>query len=354
MSKIDSKSSLSVGTESPVLHRSGAVASILGMPVTTLRVWERRYRLTQSAVSPGGHRLYSPEDVQRLALIKRLTDLGHSIRQLAHLEMPQLARILSMHPTGQSDAQSTGPDHGEWPGELPRALRLAVIGASLGMRLQRPALLRRLDRPVDLIGTFSDVAQAAASLRGVVPDLLLIHAPQLHQGWLEAVESEAPSLAGVRKAILFGYASDPACEALATSGAALLREPQPDIVVAQWLNSLTARAVQPKADLTDTVPPRRWDDAAVAGFAELSSTVACECPRHVAELLLQLSQFEAYSGECEQRSPTDAELHGYLRQLAAVSRARFEAALEQVALHEGLTLPASRLPGQPWVPARPE
>jgi hypothetical protein len=64
----------------------------------------------------------------------------------------------------------------------------------------------------------------------------------------------------------------------------------------------------------------------------------------VAELLMQLSHFEAYSAECENRSTADAQLHGYLRQTAAAARARFEAALEHVALHEGLLMPAPRLP----------
>ncbi len=91
------------------------------------------------------------------------------------------------------------------------------------------------------------------------------------------------------------------------------------------------------------MPPRRWDDAALADFANLSPTIACECPRHVAELLMQLSHFEAYSAECEHRNAADAELHAYLRRVATTSRARFEAALEHVALHEGLLLPSSLL-----------
>ena len=68
------------------LHRSGAVARMLRMPVATLRVWERRYGLTQPGLSPGGQRLYSAEDVRRLALVKQLTDLGHAIGSLAPLE----------------------------------------------------------------------------------------------------------------------------------------------------------------------------------------------------------------------------------------------------------------------------
>jgi hypothetical protein len=61
---------------------------------------------------------------------------------------------------------------------------------------------------------------------------------------------------------------------------------------------------------------------------------------------MQLSHFEAYSAECEQRSAADAELHAYLKQVAADARARFEAALEQVALHEGLLLPAPPRPAR--------
>ena len=86
--------------------------------------------------------------------------------------------------------------------------------------------------------------------------------------------------------------------------------------------------------------PRRYDDATLTDFAGLSSTIACECPRHVAELLMQLSHFEAYSAECENQSPADAELHAYLQRVAGASRALFESALERVAIQEGLMLPA--------------
>ncbi|MCY7314557.1 MAG: MerR family transcriptional regulator, partial [Rubrivivax sp.] len=78
-------------------HRSGAVARMLRMPVATLRVWERRYRLTQPALSPSGQRLYSAGDVQRLALLKQLTDLGHAIGSLAPLDMRQLQQVAATH-----------------------------------------------------------------------------------------------------------------------------------------------------------------------------------------------------------------------------------------------------------------
>jgi hypothetical protein len=87
------------------------------------------------------------------------------------------------------------------------------------------------------------------------------------------------------------------------------------------------------------VTPRRFDDAALTKFVGLSTTIACECPRHVAELLMQLSNFETYSADCASHNSDDAELHAYLQRVAGVSRALFESALARVARHEGLNLP---------------
>jgi MerR family transcriptional regulator, light-induced transcriptional regulator len=324
------------------LRRIGAVARMLHMPVATLRVWEQRYGLTQARLSPSGQRLYATDDVQRLALIKQLTELGHAIGSLAPLDMAQLESVASTHAGAQAVARADALPAAAGIG-APRPWRVAVIGAALGARLQRPALLRRLRRPVQLLGPFDTAAQASAVLKGGDLDALLIQEPQLHAGWLGAIEAAAPALAGVPKAVLYGFAADAVCESLASVGVTLLREPQPDAVVAQWLNhvagSASPPATDPPADTGPAAPPRRWSDAALVDFASRSTTVACECPRHVAELLVQLSYFERYSTECENRSPADAALHAFLGHVAADARARFEAALARVALHEGLLLP---------------
>lgn len=333
-------------------HRSGAVARMLRMPVATLRVWERRYAITQAALSASGQRLYSADDVRRLALLKQLTDLGHAIGSLAALDMPQLQAVASTHAQALVSTQAAGR-----PGAAPvaaaaapsQAWRLAVVGTALGPRLQRPALLRQLGRPLELLGPYADAAQAEAALQGVQVDAVLLHAPQLQSDWLADLQADAPALAALPRAVLFGFAADALVDALSADGVDLLREPQPDAVLAQWLRGLAdagrapgARSADVLAGLPASIPPRRWDDAALADFAQLSSTVACECPRHVAQLLAQLTHFEDYSAQCTNRSAADAALHVFLGRVAASARAQFEAALEHVALHEGLLLPPSR------------
>jgi len=325
-------------------YRSGAVARMLRMPVATLRIWERRYAVSQPALTPSGQRLYSADQVRRLALIKQLVDLGHAIGSLAALDMAQLQQVAATHAQTLAEAQRGGRLAPAAPAPMP--WRLAVVGRTLAARLMRPGLQASLGRPMALLGPFDTLAQAADALVAAEVDAVLLYQPQLQANWLDDVAAAGPALAEVPKALLYRFAADTVCESLATAGVALLREPQPDAVLGQWLQHLavdsggaSAPVAVPSAVGPPDLPPRRWDDAALADFAGLSSTIACECPRHVAELLMQLSHFEAYSAECAHRGPTDAALHRYLQQVAATARAQFEAALELVARHEGLLLP---------------
>lgn len=332
-------------TAGATLHRSGAVARMLRMPVATLRVWERRYRLTQATLSPSGQRLYSADDVRRLALLKQLVDLGHAIGSLAPLDMAELQRVAATHAQVLSSVQApTVKPVRDQAGAGP--WQVLVIGAALGPRLRRPGVLRRLGCALTVIGPFAGVAEAAAALEpGAHVDAVLLHQPQAEADGLQAWFKAVPVLAGQPTGIVYGFATEGACEALADAGAQLLRDPASDVALGQWLARLCGSAASDRAlpavprQGRAEVPPRRWDDAALADFAGLSTTVACECPRHLAELLTLLSHFEDYSAQCRHRGAADADLHAYLGQVAAQARASFEIALERVAMHEGLMLP---------------
>ncbi|MEH1164685.1 MerR family transcriptional regulator [Micromonospora sp. CPCC 205539] len=57
---------------------AGAVARRLGVAVTTLRTWHQRYGLGPSEHVPGHHRRYTPADMARLEIMRRLTADGVS------------------------------------------------------------------------------------------------------------------------------------------------------------------------------------------------------------------------------------------------------------------------------------
>lgn len=59
-----------------------------------IRVWEKRYQAVMPERTPTNRRLYSEEDVERLLLLRRATEAGHSIGQIAHLSREELIELL--------------------------------------------------------------------------------------------------------------------------------------------------------------------------------------------------------------------------------------------------------------------
>jgi DNA-binding transcriptional MerR regulator len=66
-------------------YRIRMAAQLSGVPEGLIRAWERRYGLLNPARSASGYRSYSPEDVELLRRVKKLTDEGIAIGDAAKL-----------------------------------------------------------------------------------------------------------------------------------------------------------------------------------------------------------------------------------------------------------------------------
>lgn len=70
------------------------VASQLsGVASATIRAWEKRYNAVVPERGDNKHRLYSEKDIEKLALLYRLTEVGQSIGKIAHLTLEELKEI---------------------------------------------------------------------------------------------------------------------------------------------------------------------------------------------------------------------------------------------------------------------
>jgi CheY-like chemotaxis protein len=58
------------------VYSIGAVARMVGIPAATLRTWEERYRLPVPARSPGGHRVYTRDQIDQLRFVKAQVGQG--------------------------------------------------------------------------------------------------------------------------------------------------------------------------------------------------------------------------------------------------------------------------------------
>jgi DNA-binding transcriptional MerR regulator len=327
--------------------KAGAVARIAGMPVATLRIWEQRYQAVRPNTAASGHRLYSLADVERATLLRRLTAQGHAIGLLASLETEQMREMMRAPEVPQAN----------WvEAHLQSSIKIVVVGQSLASRVQRLFYLQPFGLKVQLVGVFDSLAasaKAAGQSDETTADMLILQAGSLqtgvHQELIKAQDAwRAPSAA-----VFYRFSSAAARAELTNVGVEVLSEPSDDNSLRQWLASLprTDAFRRKAADIRSSTPPDSrglseqtvsppmFDDTALTQFAGLSTTVACECPRHLAELLLQVSFFEKYSSECSNKSAADARLHAYLQHVAGSARMLFEKALEQVAIAEGLPLP---------------
>lgn len=68
-------------------HRIGEFARRVGVTPELLRAWEQRYGLLRPVRSPGGFRLYSKEDAERVARMRRGLDEGLSAAEAARVAL---------------------------------------------------------------------------------------------------------------------------------------------------------------------------------------------------------------------------------------------------------------------------
>jgi DNA-binding transcriptional MerR regulator len=79
------------------VYSIGAVARMLGIPAATIRNWEERYETIIPERSPGGHRLYSRDQMERLRFIAAEVSRGLSAAD-AHRLLAEQSE--SDHPLG--------------------------------------------------------------------------------------------------------------------------------------------------------------------------------------------------------------------------------------------------------------
>ena len=315
-------------------YRSGIAARLAGIPVETLRVWERRYQIVGPRLSARGHRLYSAEDVSRLTLVRQLVDLGSPIGSIAHLPLDALREMRSAAKAA-SQGKPIGP-------AAPRSpLRVAVVGRAL---IEQVARDRAVHAALEIVATCAGQAGAADALRGVSADVLAIELPTLQPGAVATVDALVEAVGARHAVVEYRFAPAAVVGALRDRGHTVVRAP----LDATDLERLGRDAIAPDAIPAslassplplDVVPGPRFDDQSLTRIARALTTLYCECPHHLVELLLTLGTFERYSAECANRSPSDAVLHRYLERVAGSARVLFEDALVRVARAEGLALP---------------
>lgn len=98
-----------MSTSSSATLGIGALSQATGIPVGTIRTWERRYGFPTPTRTKGGHRLYPREAVERLLLVAQALNAGHRPRQVVPLDIGALRSLLDVVVPRQTRDPRPGP-----------------------------------------------------------------------------------------------------------------------------------------------------------------------------------------------------------------------------------------------------
>jgi MerR family transcriptional regulator, light-induced transcriptional regulator len=317
-------------------YRSGVAARLTGIPVQTLRVWERRYNLTDAKRPGSRQRLYGPQDIERLACIKQLVDLGHPIGSLAGLDLAALASMQE-----SLGALSTGARR--WHQAANAAvLRLGFVGQSLQqVRLEGTSASPPLCQSV--------WAQSLSALRdngngqALSLDVLFVELPSLLDASVEVLFDFVQTTPVRHLMVFYRFAPSAVIRRLRARGFSVMRMPPDEAELREACerylrqvlevppdNALPVSVLEPKA--------HRYATDDLLRLTRIQSSVFCECPRQLAQLLLSVASFEEYSAQCASRDSSDALMHRRLQSDAAVVRSVLEESLARLLAYESIDL----------------
>ena len=323
---------ISTNANSPLdgVYRIATVSNLTGIPVQTIRVWESRHAVVQPTRSATNVRLYRRADIERLSLIKAAVDAGHAIGTVASLTDRQIKARFKFNPVGAAQTAQRG-------------CRIVVCGTTLGARLAT-AWGDRTD--VRLQGVLPSLTDAGGPSTGVIDgpvDAVIIEASVLAPSLPAAVRRLQETTRARVVIVVYGFGNRRSLARLDDANVIALAAPADPAQLARIC--LLGLSIAPSAPdtfselLVHPAAPRRYDDAVLDELAQVPSRVQCECPNHVADLLVRLNAFERYSLECESSNGADGSAHAMLYRASGHCRAILEEALTRLMAHEGTPAP---------------
>ncbi|MEM6301510.1 MAG: MerR family transcriptional regulator [Pseudomonadota bacterium] len=308
------------------LYGIGTVARLTGLKPDTLRVWERRYGLGASHKSTTGRRQYTQSDLDHLQLVAALVNDGARIGEIAGSERKTLEMLLKQRGVRRRDSTAKSK---------PRAV---FVGVTLCDWLDKhqgcisnvdARLARKSIQDID-----QDSLEALDS-----PDVLVVECPSLGSAMVARLLEIGSSGVARRIIVSYQFANSHWLEELERAGIAAMEFP-PDsgklaFEIAKGVAESDVTAGESNLGEIMVAKPRQFSDTELAAAASLDSTLECECPRHISELITALQAFEEYSASCSIDNWRDAAVHACIYTYTGQARHLMEKALQAVLEERG-------------------
>ncbi|MEM8843787.1 MAG: MerR family transcriptional regulator [Pseudomonadota bacterium] len=318
-------------------YKIGAVSKITGIGTETLRAWERRYQAVVPKRSMSGDRIYDSEDLSKLFLLKNLVDAGNSISTIANLSPDQLKSkweksiemsSMNLSPVASSDTAALNKN---------QSCRILLIGEDFPLRVIDG--MSDFDG-IEVVAELQSIEQCR-EYRNEVVHVAIIEKPTVNESTRQLVSRILQETGAWHVVVLYGFGSQKEISQLQSPQVSAIRS---SIDVYELARLCLDRAGGDSKNivfsnegtvfLEESIPTRRYSSKQLESLTRISSSIQCECPKHLSDLIKSLVAFEVYSAECENKNTEDARLHSYLHATTAQSRSILENALSHVIAHE--------------------
>jgi hypothetical protein len=285
----------------------GAISRETGIHVSTIRMWEARYGALTPVRTEGGARRYSSTDLERLRLIKLLLDRGHKPSALASLSLYQL------------HAELLGPD--KRGGAVPTARRIASMGSATWRSILFTDPAMKAWTPTAHFDELTDVEHRLESF-----DVGIVLTPALQMNLAKYLAAALSVYKTKTLIVIYEFSSSSVIRFLSALGIECIKYPAAPMDLAR---SLSAIVEARQADHQAPAQPR-FGIEQLQTIAATDTNLLCECPKHLASLIISLHSFIQYSNQCVNDSPKDALIHEKLRDIAGLGIVQLESGLDLV------------------------
>ncbi len=145
-------------------HSIKIVSRRTGLSAHVIRIWEKRYGATEPERTATNRRLYSEEQIERLSLLRDLTQTGHSISNVARLPLAKLKALATKTNLPQAHSPPARSGKSEAPSYLDECV--AAVKA-----LDSPALEDALKRAATALGAQGLLQRVVAPLAQTIGEL---------------------------------------------------------------------------------------------------------------------------------------------------------------------------------------
>lgn len=303
------------------LYGIGTVARLTGLKPDTLRVWERRYGLGASHKSATGRRQYTQGDLEHLQLVSALVSRGTRIGEIASSERKTLEVLMRGY--GQTGAGALAE---------PKP-RVVFVGEGLcGWLDQHQGCLANVDAQLARFSLNDADLSLFEGLESV--DALIVECATLGNTQMARVSQLREHLNPGSLAVMYQFASDKWLKELGNADITPMSFPPEPASLAFHLTRIVAEKTTSlgESNLGELIraKPRQFTGRELNAARLLKGKLECECPKHIADLIEALANFEEYSSNCSVDNWHEAAVHSCMYAYTGQARWLMEKALSAV------------------------